>query len=198
VLIAPGLGTGKDLSRADELTLVTSTDSQSLLATMHNTLHFDRASRPRQASAGVRLASMLLGGGLTLLLLMTARGRGPSSPPAEVMFFGGLVLLMALLCPVCHLHYFSLSLLSLTGLLALAWEGKPGLRLGHGLKILLAANIVLNVLPNLPQLNLLRDGGLAMYMALAVWAVALLAIRREKLRNSEQTADQHAVTGAAA
>src|SRR5204863_4567314 len=46
VLIEPALGAGADQSRAKELIEVTATDSQSLQATLHNTLYPDRETRP--------------------------------------------------------------------------------------------------------------------------------------------------------
>src|SRR5262249_15308427 len=65
-LLLPGLGKGSDQSRAKELIEVTATDSQSPLCVYHNTLHLDRNTRPRQASAGVRWAHRLTGVLLTL------------------------------------------------------------------------------------------------------------------------------------
>src|SRR5205823_5482473 len=73
VLLLPGLGLGTDRSRADELTNVTATDSQSILAVLHNTLHPDRWTRPPQASPAVRLTSLAASGLLLLVLLATAR-----------------------------------------------------------------------------------------------------------------------------
>ena len=58
-----------------ELTNVTATDSQSLLAVMHNTLYPDPVSRPAKASAAVRLASYSLGAAMTLLTLLAAGRR---------------------------------------------------------------------------------------------------------------------------
>ena len=54
VTLAPGLGIGSDTSRSAELTMTTSTDSQSLVATLHNALHFDRTTRPLDSSPGLR------------------------------------------------------------------------------------------------------------------------------------------------
>ncbi len=178
VLIGPALGAGGDQSRATELINVTATDSQSLLAVMHNTLHPEPYTRPRQAAPAVRLASYLAGGGLTLLTFWAAGWRRPQDGPAAVIFFGMLILNMLLLCPVCHLHYFCMSIPLVMGLLAARWESMIDPRLGGGLTILLAVHFVANVLGQVPALQLLRDCGAATYGALVLWTVGLGVLRR--------------------
>jgi hypothetical protein len=178
VLIAPGLGAGTDQSRAEELTNVTATDSQSILAVLHNTLHPQFATRPPKAALGVRLASYLLGGLLTLLTLAAAGWRPSDDPPSVVLFLSGLVLEMLFLCPVCHLHYFSLALPLVMALLVLRWEGQGTLRLGAGLTGLLVVNAVADLLPHFPQLIVLREQGVALYGTLAVWLVGFVVLWR--------------------
>jgi hypothetical protein len=78
-----------------------------------------------------------------------------------------LTVLMPLLSPVCHLHYFCFALPLVAGLLA-AGEG-PG-RLGLGL--VLAVHFVANLLPHLPGLELLRDLGVAAHATLLLWLAA--------------------------
>src|SRR5205085_6132599 len=51
ILVLPALGLGADTPLADELIDVTSTDSQSILATVHNTLHLDPGTRPKPPAA---------------------------------------------------------------------------------------------------------------------------------------------------
>jgi hypothetical protein len=184
VLVGPALGVGEDQSRAKELIEVTATDSQSLLATLHNTLHLDRATRPGQASAAVRLASLLAGGLLTLAPLLVARRRRGEGGAGAVIFLGALVLNMLLLCPVCHLHYFCLALPLVMGMLALSWEGAPTPGLGVGWVSLLAVNVVANALPLFPGLELLRDAGLAMYAALLLWTAGLVLWARSPAAGS--------------
>ena len=59
-------------SRVRELIGVTSTDSQSFLVVLHNTLHQDRWTRPHEAAPAVRLAHWLLG--TAMLVLTISRG----------------------------------------------------------------------------------------------------------------------------
>jgi hypothetical protein len=172
VLVGPALGWGDDKSRADELIEVTATDSQSFLAAIHNTLHPDRDHRPKTASPAVRRAHLLIGAAFTMLTLLAARPRRRESGPDAVLFIGALTLVMILCSPVCHTHYFTLSLPLVTGLLALEWQRRGMAVIGVGLKILLAVQIIGNTLPLLPPLEVLKDTGLAMYTALALWAVA--------------------------
>jgi hypothetical protein len=178
VLVAPALHLGGDDSRAKELIETTATDSQSFLAVIHNTLHLgqDRWHRPPEAAPAVRWAHFGLGGLMTVLTLAAA-GRRRLQGADVALFLGALTLCMLLLSPVCHTHYFVLSLPALMGLLARAW-GRPGGRVGPGLALLLAGNAVANLLPLLPPFEVLKDAGLATYAALAVWAAACRALRR--------------------
>ncbi len=175
VLVKPGLTSGGDQTRAEELTLTTATDSQSLVAVLHNLRHLDRVTRPAAAEPGERLAHWGAAALLTLLTLAAGRRAGGNGP-AAVVLLGALVILMAVVSPVCHLHYFSLSLPLVTGLMALAGRARP--LLGKGLGLLLALNVVANALPRLPGLEVLRDAGLALYAALLLWAVGCVVLLR--------------------
>jgi hypothetical protein len=179
VLVGPALGWGDDRSRADELIEVTATDSQSFLAAIHNTLHLDRDQRPKTASAAVRRAHWLIGMTFTVLTLLAARRRRQESGPATVLFIGALTLIMILCSPVCHTHYFTLSLPLVMVLLALEWQRRGTTDIGAGLKILLAVQIVGNTLPLLPPFEILKDTGLAMYTALALWVAACAALWKQ-------------------
>ena len=184
-VLLPGMGGGDDASRADELTNQTATEGQSILTAMHNTLHPDFANRPPKASPVVRLVSLLLGGLLTLTTLAAFGWRRQADGVDLVMFFGLLVLDMLFISPVCHLHYYSLALPLVTALMAERWRQHDGLSLGPWLLGLLAVFAVANLLPQLPNMTLLRDCGAAMYGALVVWAAAIgLLWRRGRLRLS--------------
>jgi hypothetical protein len=176
MVILPALGGSGDRTMAKELTDTTSTDSQSFVAILHNTLHFDRDTRPAQAAPLIRKAHWAIGGLLTLLTLLAARRRPASDPSAQALLMGALFLLMILSSPVCHLLYFCLAIPTLMGLIASAWETQQTAaetpRLGKGLILVLSFYLVANTLPRLPGLEVLRDGGLAMHAALLLWGVA--------------------------
>jgi alpha-1,2-mannosyltransferase len=195
VLVRPGLGAGDDDSRARELIDVTATDSQSFQAIFHNTLYPDGATRPRTAGPAVRLAHWLLGGLMTLFTLLAARrivrreawGMScsanasrptPRAPREVVLFLGSLVLIMILVSPVCHLHYFCLAVPLVMGLLSGAWEGKSTLFPGRGLVLLFLFVVIANTLPHFPICQRLRDDGLAAYAAVLLWLVGVITLAR--------------------
>ncbi|HEX5270670.1 MAG TPA: glycosyltransferase family 87 protein [Gemmataceae bacterium] len=178
VLLKPGLTDGGDQARAAELTNITGTDSQSFVATIHNTRHLERATRPPAADRAERLAHWAIGALLTLATWLAGR-RAPPDGPAPAVLLGALTVLMLLLSPVCHLHYFSLSVPLVLGLTA-AWQARGGV--GRGLVLLLAVNVAANALPRLPGLEVLRDVGLAGYAALLLWAVACAVVWRSTRR----------------
>lgn len=176
-LVEPALGVGQDQSRAKELIEVTATDSQSFLASLHNTLHLDRTTRPHVASPGVRRAHWLLGGLFTLLTLVAIRRR-PVAGMGIPLFVGALVLVMILLSPVCHTHYFLLSLPAMMALIARSWDRHQTWGQQAGLVVLAVVQVVGHTLPLLPACEVLKDVGLAMYTALALWLAAVLVLRR--------------------
>jgi Glycosyltransferase family 87 len=178
-VLFPGLGAGADHTLAKTLTNVTGTDSESLLSTLHNTLHLDRATRPNEASAATRAIALTVGGLLTVLTLWAAGWGRRRAAWVEVLFFGQLILLMVLISPVCHLAYFVLEMPLIMAVVYKAWipasRGKARL-----LTALFLGAVVAHTLPHIPGLELLRDLGLGMYAALLWWAAAWFMVAREK------------------
>jgi hypothetical protein len=182
-VLAPGLGGGTHAIRAKELLDVTATASQSLQATMHNTLHPHRWYRPNRATAAVVWTARSVGLCLTTMTLLAFGWNRRRDSIAEVTLLGCLVLCMLLLSPICHLHYFTLSILLTTPFLLAEWERRSDLKLSLGLLLLLAVNVVANALPNFVGLEILRDLGLAMYASLGLWlaGVGLLRWREDRV-----------------
>ncbi|MCI0462132.1 MAG: DUF2029 domain-containing protein [Gemmataceae bacterium] len=176
VVIGPGLGAGGDQSRAKELTDVTGTASQSFQAVIHNTLYPEPSTRPRQAGSWARAAHWGIGGLLTLFTLLTL-GRRPLDGLALVLGLAALIVLMMLLSPVCHLHYFTLAIPLVMGLLADAWESRPAPRLGVGLLLVLLLLLTNSVVPQVPGLQVARDLGVAMYGVLLLWLMGSARLR---------------------
>ncbi len=178
VLVGPALGVGEDTTRAEELINVTATDSQSFRSILHNTIHLDRATRPAQASPLVQKIHWAVGGAFTLATLLVAGYRRTLTGPALVLFVGSLTLVMILMSPVCHTHYFALSLPLVMGLIAWDWERTGRAGLSAGVIALIAVQIAGNTLPLLPATEVLKGVGLATYTALSLWLLACVAIRR--------------------
>jgi hypothetical protein len=198
VLRQPALAEGADQTRAKELIEVTATDSQSYLAIIHNTIHLDRATRPNQASRLVRWAHWGIGAALTGLTLLAAGWQPPRSKAAETVFLGLLIVMMCLLSPVCHLHYFSLALPLIMALLAVVWENPQTLRLGAGWWALLGINLVSNALTGVPGLEVLRDVGVAAYMALLLWLTGTLLVGKYSTWRGPAQASSPEASGLAA
>jgi hypothetical protein len=202
VLVGPALRLGGDDTRAEELTNTTATDSQSFMVVVHNATYptLQRWERPQQASTAARAAHVLLGAALTLATLAASR-RGRAEGQNVALLVGGLTLLMILLSPVCHTHYFCLELPLVMALLARSWDergdvrglgvGRPDCPVDLRLLALVVALIVGNAAPQLaagPELEgrwpalfvvrLLRDCGLVTAVALGLWLLAALALRR--------------------
>jgi hypothetical protein len=181
VVLHPGLTEGGNSeSRAKDLLELKGSDSQSLLAVIHNLSHLDRATRPANALPAVRLAHWIVGGLLTVWTLWAA-GWQVRDGPTVVLFLGALCILMVLVSPICHLHYFCLALPLILGLTAAAWEplrtqGETP-PLGKGLALLFASNVVLSTLPRLPVFEVTRDLGLAAWAALLLWLAGVVVLR---------------------
>lgn len=182
-VLLPGLGSGDDASRDEELLNITATEGQSILTVLHNTLHYDLATRPRKASPELRMVSYLLGGLLTLATLGAFGWRQREDAIDIVLFFGLLALNMLLISPVCHLHYYSLLLPLVTALAANRWQGRERASLGPWLWGLFLASAVGNLLPQLPEANLYRDCGSAMYASLLLWLTGVAVLSRRAREN---------------
>lgn len=176
-LLGPALGVGDDKHLARELIQVTGTDSQSFQSAVHNTVHLKRATRPPDASPRVRRTHWLLGSLMTLLTLLAFRRHPGVDGAHTAMLVGALTINMILVSPVCHLHYFALSPLLLMGVMAA--EGSRTACPSRRLQTLMAVNLLANLLPMIPGMEVLRDLCLAMYAAVLLWGYAcLVALRR--------------------
>lgn len=190
VVLWPGLGIGSDRSRAAELTEITSTDTQALVAVIHNTLHPARETRPHQPSPLVRGLALLGCAALTGLTVGGSPRRGRQPELVELFALGQLVVVMLLLCPVCHLSYFCLTLPLVMAVVEAEWipaklavaahDGDaPGTaRTVRLMKLGFVAYVAAHTLPHVPRLELLRDLGLAAYAGMMLWVGGLVIVRR--------------------
>lgn len=176
-VLAPGLSVGKDSSRAHELTGVNGTDSQTFTALLHNNLYPDPNQRPCQADAPVRMAHWILAALTTGVTLLTFRHR--DSDANEVLFGGTLTLLMILISPVSHLHYFAFLVPLFAGLFFLHRGEEPYPSVRILVPVFLCGIIILCA--SLPPLKFLCDKGLAVIGALLLWVLALTYSRMGNL-----------------
>jgi alpha-1,2-mannosyltransferase len=179
-VLGPALGWGDDTSRGAELLDTTACHSQSMVTAFNALIHPDRATRPPQAAPLARRLHWALGGLMTLATLWTFRPKpSPLDPAAEArrtaLFGGALVLVMVLVCPVAHLHYF---MLAIPAVLALVAAGRgEGVYPGPRLSALLGVHVLTVVLAQLPALDALKDKCLPTYGFLLLWAGTCVAGR---------------------
>jgi alpha-1,2-mannosyltransferase len=184
-VLLPGLGNSEDESRAKELTNQTATEGQSILTVLHNTLHYDLATRPHKASPTLRLISYAIGGALTLTALGAFGWRLREDGIDVVLLFGLLVLNMLLISPVCHLHYYSLLVPLVMALVANRWQKREGVSPGPWLVGILIVFGIGHVLAQLPEINLFRDCGSAMFGSLLLWLMGAAVLWRRRARESD-------------
>jgi hypothetical protein len=180
VLLRPAVSGGGDQTRSRELTSATgAADNQSVQAVLHRLRHPDPVTRSAQPEPSTRLAHWLSGAALTALTLAAAWRRRLAGA-ALVIWLGALTVVMALLSPVCHLHYFCLALPLGTGLLAAAWERGGGFHNPVLLSTGFTVYAVLYAVVLLPGdfLTTVREGGLMALATLALWLTGLVAVRR--------------------
>jgi hypothetical protein len=191
-VLHPGLGRGGDQARADELTNVTATDNQSIQATLHNYQYWSRLeARPNQPASWTRWAHWLLGGALTLAVLGAAGWRGTEDSIQRLLFLGSLLLIMTLVTPVSHLHYFSMALPLVMGILAAALERRPGyLFPGWSTLSLLFLAGIGYALPSIPLWQKRREAGLPLIVSVLLLATATWLLWRRRHLSEATTAGQ--------
>jgi 4-amino-4-deoxy-L-arabinose transferase-like glycosyltransferase len=113
------------------------------------------------------LVLALLGMWRTNALLPTASARGTQS----LLFFGGMCLLMVLLCPVAHKHYLMLALPLVLALCALILDPQTPRR--GALLVPLALFLLASILSSLPGLGMLKEYCLPLYAALLLLGTGL-------------------------
>jgi hypothetical protein len=179
-----------DQTRARELTSATgAADNQSAQAVWHRLRYPNPYARPAQADPSTRLVHWLSGAALTALTLAAAWRRRLKGA-ALVTWLGALTIVMALLSPVCHLHYFCLALPLGSGLLACAWERDGGFHGPRLLNVGFAAYAVLYAVVLLPGdfLTTLREGGVVMVATLGLVTAGWVAVWRAGARPGSSTA----------
>jgi alpha-1,2-mannosyltransferase len=173
VFFGPLLGVNEDHSRQDELLGVNATDSVGVRNALFNWIFFERTQRPDSFPAPINWGYRVLGGLMTLLVLWP----GTRGPRRGVWFdatqFSALILLMAILSPICHLHYLVFCLPLVLCLLARAWEQVPTLLLPPALVVVLATFTVTNIVPSLPGLDRLKDLCVNLFGTLPIWLVGV-------------------------
>ncbi len=154
--------------------LVGTADNESILAIFHN--EFDTPARPghpEHINDGVKAAWIILSGLLTLATLAPAWGAGGFTPEyalRDALVFSMLTLVMILVSPVCHMHYFVMAIPLIMVLCHMVWN-QHNPKLEAAFLTFMALYIVANTLPRLPTFYFMRPEGVVMYSHLALWAM---------------------------
>ena len=185
-LLLPAMAKGNDHLRDTELINITATHSQSFLPILHNWLNPRESQRPAQAAAATRRAHWCIAGLLTLATLAAA-GRRRETATTMLLAFGALTLMMVLASPICHTHYFVLSVPIVMGILA-SFPAAPAEWMDRRLRLLLGVNLIANAVPLMDGMEPLRDFGLITLLALSLWLTACVLLwRRPAEAIPEQT-----------
>lgn len=185
--LLPGITGDASGSRGNELTGITSTDSNSPMAVAHNMMYPSRETRPRVTPSGVRIAHWILAVFLTIGTLWAAgpqnrgltaaRSRLAGSTEAtsrEVIFLGALLLLMLVSSPVFHPHYVSMTLPLITVLFSVLWDRNVYPRVPVGWGLLFLALFASHVVTSIGGIFWwTRDFGLVLLTTLSLWAGCL-------------------------
>ena len=184
VLAKPALGTGSDRSRATELTDMTATDNQSLLAAIHNWQYLDtpRGNRPGQCAPAARVAVYIVGL-LALAGIGFAAGWRRDDSPRDLLILAGLLIGLALVVsPIVHNYYHLLLLPLVAALLERHWAQPPEHRGLGWLPWPLVVFLAVDILTRLPAIGpWLRDIGgpvMSVVMLMFVGARVLIQGRR--------------------
>jgi hypothetical protein len=180
VLVKPGLGSGEDASRAEELTNVGATDNQSLLATMHR-WSYPAGQRPLKATRAERLTSYAVGALMLFGWSFAAGWRRKDSPRQVTLLLGALMGITLVISPVAHNYYFLLLLPLVAGLVdeALAQQ-EQGVR-PRTLIVSLITFTSIDILARIPGIGgWLREAGLPLLSLAGLICLASLIIYRHR------------------
>jgi uncharacterized membrane protein len=169
VMLLPALAEDASASRAEEMFHVLRTDNQSIQAVLHAWRHWGDAAAPAEPDRPTRLVHWSVG---ALLTWVTLKGKRTDTH----LTMAALLVIALFVCPMCHLHYYVLTLPLVTGLLHRWWLDSrrvwPGAQRGG----LLVLHVVGGAAPLI--LEDYRNLGFAPLTTLPLWAAAVRCRRR--------------------
>lgn len=166
-------------SRGEELTGITSTDSNLPMVVMHNIMYPDVQNRPEVAAPCVRIAHWLIAVFMTLSTLLAAGWKGSGrllsgridATSREVLFFGTLLPVIFIISPVFHPHYVSMVIPLITVIVSILWDRYSYPNIPFGWKVLFWSLIISHLLTSI-DLGIflyLRDFGLVLLTTFLLW-----------------------------
>ena len=183
LVLAPVLSKESDHSRQQELHGANATHSQSVQAAVHTWMYPDRATRPDVVSPIAKwthLGSSALMLGLTLSV---ARRRLTPEPADQLILLGILCVMMMLITPISHLHYYAMVMPLVCGIWLRSVKQRPG-EVGAGRRTTLILTVwgIVTAIPALPgpPFEWLREAGFGTLATIGLGAHGLSLIGREK------------------
>jgi hypothetical protein len=175
-IIGPALIARGNHDRDKELIEITATDNQSIQAVLHTYEHWKQSTRPSVASPETKVAHWLIGGLLTLAVCVGFQTSTDDEAIRLLFFIGGLALVMVLISPVSHTHYFCLALPLVTAHLANLTKAPSLQQPRFPFWIVILAG-VLFALPMIPVWERRREIGLSLLGSLILlgWAIRRLS-----------------------
>jgi len=182
-VVAPGVTNTGDETRSKELMNATSTDSQAFHAIIHNIRHPEMATRPDNSDALSKGLHYFFGLSMIAATLLVAR-RSPGwhdRAPEALLIFGSFCIIMVLLAPASHMHYYTYALPMILGLVAQDLRNRPGAavpdrKLLIGLALWTAC-ISIAMIDTRPECVRLREVGLGVWPTVALWGYGLSRIK---------------------
>ena len=162
VLARPALGKGNDTSRAHELTGMTSTDNQSLLAFIHNWQYHSilRALRPQEAAPAARQAVYIAGVLMLLAVAFVSGFRRRDSARELTILVGLLIALWLIVSPIVHNFYYFMLMPLIAGLLDRKLPARLVVSGDMRLPVAVVAFMSIDIATRLPHIgHWLRDAG---------------------------------------
>jgi alpha-1,2-mannosyltransferase len=183
LVLAPVFQKDGDHSREKELHGANSTHSQSVQAAVHCWMYPDRDTRPNAAAPVAKAAHLV--SALAMLATMVLAGRRLTSHPVDqLLYLGCLCVLIMLITPISHLHYYMMVMPLVCGLWLRSLAMRPGEAVADARTTwVLACWGVVTAAPMLPGMPFewLRSAGFGTAATIGLWAYGLSLLGKSTL-----------------
>jgi hypothetical protein len=178
VLFGPLLHLSPDTSREHELLGMNATDNMGIKHAVHNWMYLNPLTRPAAFSPAEEWTHRVLGVLMTLAVLWPGRRARPGDAASRSQAFGLLLLLMVLLSPISHAHYYAFCLPLVMTLLCRQWQYQPSLHVPWSLRVAFGWFALASSVPTWPGLDEYRDLCIPLFGALPLWGIGVFQLWR--------------------
>ena len=183
LVLAPVLSKDADQSRHQELHGANSTHSQSVQAAVHTWMYPERATRPDTVDPIAKWAHLGTAAIMLAITMLVGRRRLTPAPVDQLLFLGCLCVLMMLITPISHLHYYAMVMPLICGLWLRGLALRPGaVSADRRTTAMLAAWGIITAIPALPgpTFEWLRTAGFGTAATIGLWAHGLSVMGRSQ------------------